>query len=274
MSSTAVPTLLMAENLAKVFDGRVALFGKQRFVQALSNVSFQLGAGEILGVVGESGCGKSTLAKILVGLERPTGGRLEFGGRVLLDVEQGIFVPPAERRIQMVFQDPYGSLDPRMTVERLVGEGLEIAGKLNRSERRERVLEMLSLVGLSRNAAGGYPHQFSGGQRQRIGIARSLVVEPRLMIADEAVSALDVSVQMQILNLFLDIRARLGLSIVFISHNIQVVQYLCDRIVVMRDGAILEAGRTDEIISRPQHRYTASLIEAAPDMPTQARATM
>ncbi len=256
--------VLRAERIGKTYQGRSRLFAQATGVTAITDVSFEVGPGEILGIVGESGCGKSTLARIIVGLEQASAGRLVAGDATLVDVAAGIFLPPAARRIQMVFQDPYSSLNPRMKVGDVVSEGLRIAGETDRRLLADRVAGMLRLVGLPAEAASRYPFQFSGGQRQRIGIARALITEPRILIADEAVSALDVSVQMQILNLLLDIRDRLGIAVLFISHDIGVIEYLCDKVIVLAQGKIVESGSADAVISKPSHVYTKKLIDAVP----------
>lgn len=264
--SPAPPPLLRAEHISKTFQRSGSLWKRTTGTTALVDVSFELTAGEILGIVGESGCGKSTLARIIVGLEEASGGRLVVEDRCLFDREQGLLVPAAQRGIQMVFQDPYSSLNPRMSVADVIAEGLDIVGRIGRRERSEKVAEMLQLVGLQPDAARRYPFQFSGGQRQRIGIARALITEPRLLIADEAVSALDVSVQMQILNLLLDIRDRLGISLMFISHDIGVIEYLCDRVIVLSQGNVVESGVAGDVIANPQHPYTRKLINAVPQI--------
>lgn len=266
--STMTPDhpVLRADGLSKTYAGRGGLFSTKPGVTALTDVSFEVPRGEILGIVGESGCGKSTLARIIVGLEQASGGRLASEDRPLVDVAAGITLPAASRQIQMVFQDPYSSLNPRMTVADVISEGLRIAGERNKRILAERVREMLQLVGLPGEAGSRYPFQFSGGQRQRIGIARALITDPRLLIADEAVSALDVSVQMQILNLLLDIRDRLGLTILFISHDIGVIDYLCDKVIVLAHGRVVESGASSAVISNPEHAYTRKLIQAVPRM--------
>jgi ABC-type glutathione transport system ATPase component len=260
--------LLEARGICKTFWGRRGLLRAQSRNRALDDVSITLAPGEILGLVGESGCGKSTFAKVLVGLERADAGMLTVGGA-------RVFAPgirplsSAKRGIQMVFQDPYGSLNPRMKVRDLLAEGLRIRGNLSSAEIDVRVRRHLSLVGMGDEALTKYAHQFSGGQRQRLCIARAIIVEPKLLIADEAVSALDVSVQMQILNLLLDLREKIGLGIVFISHDMSVIEYLCDRIAVMYEGRIVEEGATDVLLDHPRHPYTAHLIAARPRISTR-----
>ena len=257
------PRLLNAEGVAKSFWTRRGLFGARVETRAIDCVDVTLDEGEILGLVGESGCGKSTLARVLVGLENADAGSLELGGKHLFGPSAST-VPPAQRGIQMVFQDPYGSLNPRMTVLQIVGEGLRIRGDLSRAEIAADVQRHLELVGLSPDAMVKYPHQFSGGQRQRLCIARALILQPRLLIADEAASALDVSVQLQILNLLLELRDRMGVAIIFISHDMAVIEYLCDRTAVMYRGRVVEQGPTTELLDRPRHPYTAQLIAARP----------
>ena len=240
-------------------------FGKH---QVLENISFTLMAGEVLGLVGESGSGKTTLGRCIMGLYRPQKGSITFRGhpltggarkRSLADRHAGASCP-----VQMIFQDPMASLDPRMTVGQSIAEGLVIRGCRNRAEIREKVAQMLQLVGLQPGYANRYPHEFSGGQRQRIGIARALVMEPQLLIADEAVSALDVSVQAQVINLLSDLRQQMGLSMLFIAHDLAVVKYVCDRVAVMHGGRIVELAPTDRLFSQPLHPYTQSLLSAIP----------
>ena len=233
-------------------------------VQALQDVAFALRAGTTLGVVGESGSGKSTLARLVMALEAPSAGQVLFEGRDL-----HALAPAALRRarhdFQMVFQDPYSSLDPRMTIARTVAEPLEKLDHLSRAERRERAAAMLDAVGL--NAAQDLdkvPHEFSGGQRQRIAIARALVTHPKLIVADEPVSALDVSVQAQVLNLMQDLQQRLGLAYLFISHDLAVVERMADELLVLQQGRVVERGRPGEILRAPAHPYTQRLLAALP----------
>jgi ABC-type glutathione transport system ATPase component len=200
---------------------------------------------------------------MIVGLETPDAGWIRQGATTLVDAARRQFVAPAKRRIGMIFQDPNSSLNPRMKVSEIVGEGLRLA-EVSRQERRARIAQVLDLVGLRREDVDRYPHEFSGGQRQRIGIARAIALEPAILVADEAVSSLDVSVQMQVLNLILDIRSALGLSVVFITHNIGVVEYLCDHVIVLSKGVVVERGATADVISRPGHPYTQRLLAAVP----------
>ncbi|MGE3774980.1 MAG: oligopeptide/dipeptide ABC transporter ATP-binding protein [Gammaproteobacteria bacterium] len=263
--------LLEARGISKSFWGRGAWLMRGKENRALDEVSITLRQGEILGLVGESGCGKSTLAKVLLGLEQADAGSLTLDGRQIF-APGARPVPAARRGIQMVFQDPFGSLNPRMAVRDLVGEGLRIEGKLSKSQITDEVRRHLALVGLGDDALTKYAHQFSGGQRQRLCVARAIVLQPRLLIADEAVSALDVSVQMQILNLLLDLRERLGLSLIFISHDMGVIEYLCDRISVMYGGRIVEEGMTARLLAEPRHPYTAHLIASRPRIGGSSRA--
>ena len=232
-------------------------------VKALNGVSFELREGEILGVVGESGCGKSTLGRTLMLLETPTAGSVVFDGTSIADL-RGRRLKAIRQNIQMVFQDPFGSLNPRHTVGTIVGEPLVVHSRPNR---RDRLVELLELVGLPADAARRFPHEFSGGQRQRIAIARALALSPKVIIADEAVSALDVSIQSQIINLLIDLRQRLGLSMIFISHDLSVVRHVSDRIMVMYLGRAVEIAATTDLFAKPQHPYTKALISAIPRIP-------
>jgi ABC-type glutathione transport system ATPase component len=255
--------LLVARGIRKTFPYREKWWKPVSHAIALADVSIEVNRAEIVGLLGESGSGKSTLAKIIVGLMQADAGSLTFDGRTLFGGAEPA-VKASQRGIQMIFQDPYSSLNPRMRVEQLIGEGLRIAGEVRRADIRQRVAQCMELVGLDPKDRSLYPHQFSGGQRQRISIARALVMRPRLLIADEAVSALDVSVQMQILNLLLDLREAMGLSILFITHNLAVVEYLCDRVAVIENGEIVETGRASTVFDNPQQPYTKALLNAAP----------
>ncbi|MEO1017099.1 MAG: oligopeptide/dipeptide ABC transporter ATP-binding protein [Pseudomonadota bacterium] len=262
MSGTSI---LEVAGLTKDFKLR----GKRR-LRAVDDVDFSLGAGETLGVVGESGCGKTTLGRLVLGLIAPTSGTIAFEGRFI----SGLSEPemrPLRRHIQVVFQDPYSSLNPRLTVRNVIAEPLENYGFRHRAI-EERVAEVLRIVGLPLDAASRYPHAFSGGQRQRICIARALALNPKLIICDEAVSALDVSVQAQILNLLAQLREELGLSLLFISHNLAVVRYLSHRIAVMYLGRIVELADTETLFATPQHPYTAALLKAVPEPDPSRRA--
>ncbi|MBX9757944.1 MAG: ATP-binding cassette domain-containing protein [Beijerinckiaceae bacterium] len=266
----SAPLLLEARSVSKSFWGRSGFLRRGAENRALDDVSIRVAPGEILGLVGESGCGKSTLAKVLLGLERADAGSLAVGGKTLFAPGE-VTVPAAGRGIQMIFQDPYGSLNPRMKVGDLIGEGLRIQGRMSRGDIADEVRRHLALVGLSEDSLGKYAHQFSGGQRQRLCIARAIIMKPKLLIADEAASALDVSVQMQILNLLLDLRDRIGLGVIFISHDMGVIEYLCDRIAVMYRGRVVEEGAAAAVLDRPRHPYTAHLIAARPRVGVQRR---
>ncbi|PXA98916.1 peptide ABC transporter substrate-binding protein [Nostoc sp. 3335mG] len=235
----------------------------QDVVHAVDGVSFSIFRNETLAVVGESGSGKTTLGRLLIRLLAPTAGSIELDGSDISALSDAQ-MKPLRRRIQMIFQDPYSSLDPRMSVEQTLGEALAIHG-LGKGNRRERIAELLSLVGLDPSLAKRFPHQFSGGQRQRIGIARALSVEPEMIVGDEPVSALDVSVRAQVLNLLSDIRSRLGLTFVMITHDLGVVRHSADRILVLYLGKVVEIGAAEEIFARPGHPYTRALINATPD---------
>ncbi len=257
------PPLLEVRNLTKHFPIRAGLLGRAvGAVRAVDGVSFDLAEGETLGLVGESGCGKSTLVKSILFLERPTGGEVRFRGETLTpDHAQRL-----RRHVQIVFQDPYTSLPPRMTVGDIVADPLRIHRVGDRASVDRRVRQLLQEVGLDPARADQYPFQFSGGQRQRVGIARALAVEPSLVLLDEAVSALDVSVQAQVLNLLRDLQERHGLTYIFISHDLGVVRYMSNRIAVMYLGRIVETGPAGELYDRPLHPYARALVSAVPSL--------
>ncbi|HJY46072.1 MAG TPA: dipeptide ABC transporter ATP-binding protein [Propionibacteriaceae bacterium] len=257
--------ILQAENLVKHYPIKAGVLRRTvGHVKALDGVSFELYKGETLGIVGESGCGKSTLARMLMRLEEPTAGKLTFDG---VDVysQKGSAMRRLRRDIQIVFQDPYTSLNPRKTVGDIVGEPFEIhTDVLPKGDRRQRVQQLLELVGLNPEHINRYPHQFSGGQRQRIGIARGLALNPKVIICDEPVSALDVSVQAQVVNLLEELQAGLGLAYIFIAHDLSVVRHISDRVGVMYLGKMAEIGDENQIYSRPTHPYTQALLSAVP----------
>jgi oligopeptide transport system ATP-binding protein len=256
--------LLQVEHLSKHFPISSGMFGRKSTmaVRALDDVSFTLDSGETLGIVGESGCGKSTLARTVLWLEEPTGGSVRFRGKTIGKGE----LATLRKEMQIVFQDPYTSLPPRMRVRDIVADPLEIHGPVTGETIPQTVERLFREVGLDPARSGNYPFQFSGGQRQRIGIARALAVNPSVVCLDESVSALDVSVQAQVLNLLRDLQQRHGLAYLFISHDLSVVRYLSDRIAVMYLGRIVEEGPTEEIATNPLHPYTVALLEAAPSL--------
>ncbi len=256
---TMTHDLLKVEGLRKYFPVK----GSPRKVHAVEDVSLRLRHGETLGVVGESGCGKSTLGRVILRLLAPTEGRIWLDG---VDVA-GLGprqLRAARRDMQLIFQDVYASLDKRQKVGQIIAEPLTVHGVGDRKARRERVMELLGMVGLEPSAADQYPHEFSGGQRQRIGIARAIALSPKLVVADEPVSALDVSIQSQILNLLVDLRKQLGLSYLFISHDMAVVEHICNRVAVMYLGQIVETAPVEDLFSGPRHPYTRALLAAIP----------
>lgn len=242
---------------------REKLFGAPPLVKALNGVSFGVEAGRSLGIVGESGSGKSTIARLVMALDTPTSGTVRLQGRDLHALSREA-LRTARRDIQMVFQDPYGSLDPRQTVARIVAEPLEALDQSTRAEQRERAGASLAAVGLRSSDLDKYPHEFSGGQRQRIAIARALITRPRLIVADEPVSALDVSVQAQVLNLMQDLQQQFGISYLLISHDLAVVNHLCDEVCVLHRGLVVERGTPQHLFAHAEHPYTQALLAAVP----------
>lgn len=262
--------IIEASDLSRNFPARQGLLGKKRDVWALRGINLSISRGETLGVVGESGCGKSTLGNILLGLDSPTGGHIRFEGEDLHDL-QGVQRRAMRKRMQLIFQDPFGSLDPRRTIGAQIADGLRNHDIVPAGEVTAEVARLLTLVGLDQSAAKRRPHEFSGGQRQRIAVARALAPRPDFIVADEPVSALDVSIQAQIVNLLADLRQDLDLAMLFISHDLHVVRHLCTRLVVMYLGRIVEEGPTEQIFSAPRHPYTQALLAATPSLKRAAK---
>lgn len=257
--------LLDVQQVSKFFVAEENFFGRPtNHVKAVENVSFQVRRGETLGLVGETGCGKSTVGRTIVGLYRPTAGRISLQGE---DVHEAIGGPNAlsmRRRMQMIFQDPYASLNPRMTVSDIVGEPLDIHKLAVGAERQQRIQELLKQVGLNPEHASRFPHEFSGGQRQRIGIARALAVNPSFIVCDEPISALDVSIQAQVVNLLQELQSSFGLTYLFIAHDLSMVKHISNRVAVMYLGSLVELADRDELYANPQHPYTKALLSAIP----------
>lgn len=250
--------ILEVKNLSKHFD-----MGKGRVLKAVDNVSFSIKRGETFGLVGESGCGKSTTGRTIIRLYDATVGEVKFNGKDVHKL-QGRDVKAFNRKMQMIFQDPYASLNPRMTVGDIIGEGIDIHKLMSGRQRTERIFELLDTVGLNSEHASRFPHEFSGGQRQRIGIARSLAIEPEFIIADEPISALDVSIQAQVVNLMKKLQQERGLTYLFIAHDLAMVKHISDRIGVMYLGALVEVADSEELYRKPMHPYTEALLSAIP----------
>ena len=265
------PPLLEIVDLVKIYaQPRTALFGSRLRLRAVDGVSFRVAAGRSFGIVGESGSGKSTLARASIALERPTSGEARLMGASLSRAPRAA-LRKMRAHMQMIFQDPYGSLDPRQTVARIVAEPLACLDGVSRAERAARVGDSLEAVGLSSKDGRKYPHEFSGGQRQRIAIARALITRPRLVVADEPVSALDVSIQAQVLNLMTDLQRDLGVTYLLISHDLAVVGHICEEIAVMYRGRFVETGPSEALLTSPAHPYTRALVDAAPKLHAERR---
>ena len=250
--------LVRADHISKFF--KVA---GGRMLHAVEDVSLDIHRGETLGLVGESGCGKSTLGRTMMGIYRPTKGKLYYAGKEV-DLSNRKDRIAFSKKAQIVFQDPYASLDPRMTVGSIIQEGMEIHGLYDEQKRRERVAELLDIVGLNREHANRFPHEFSGGQRQRIGIARALAIEPEFIVCDEPISALDVSIQAQVINLLHDLQQKMGLTYLFIAHDLNIVRYISDRIAVMYLGSMVELAQSGELYANTLHPYSKALLSAVP----------
>ena len=257
-------SLVQVRNLKKYFPVSRQLFSTQRrYIKAVDDVSFDVFEGETLGLVGETGCGKTTVARTILQLYRPTSGQVLFDGVDLASLQEND-LRKMRSRMQMIFQDPYASLNPRMTVGAIIAAPLDVHTKLDQKEKRERVQELLKLVGLNPDFVNRYPHEFSGGQRQRIGIARALALNPDLVICDEPISSLDVSIQAQVVNLLEELQNRLGLTYIFVAHDLSMVRHISDRMVVMYLGKVMELADRNEIYLNPSHPYTRALMSAVP----------
>jgi oligopeptide transport system ATP-binding protein len=256
--------LLQAVNIVKYFPIKGGVFMKEiAAVKAVDGVSLTIGEGETVGLVGESGCGKTTFGRAILRLEEPTSGEIYFEGQSILDYDKKK-MQALRKKMQIIFQDPFSSLNPRKTVAHIIGEPLLVHGMRSRTKRDERVLELLTVVGLRKEHMRRYPHQFSGGQRQRIGVARALALNPKLIVCDEAVSALDVSIQAQVINLLKDLQNDFGLTYLFISHDLSVVEHVSDRVAVMYLGKIVEFAPSKALYKKPIHPYTQALLSAVP----------
>lgn len=256
-------TLFQIKNLKKHYLLNKGFLKKPTVIKAVNDISFEVKKGEVFSIVGESGCGKSTVAKLLMNIEKPTSGEIFFGNKDIMKYnkkELGEY----RKRVQIIFQDPYSSLNPRWKVGKIIAEPLKLNSNLNKNEIKKEVLTIMKKVGLQEGWYERYPHQFSGGQRQRIGIARALILKPEVIICDEPVSALDVSIQAQVLNLLLNLQTEFNLTYIFISHDLGVVEHISDRIIVMYFGEIVESSSVEELFANPQHEYTKTLLNAIP----------
>lgn len=267
---SAKNVILEADKLTRFYEVAQGPFKPSAVVKALDGVSFSVEAGKTLAVVGESGCGKSTLARQVTMIERPTSGRLRFDGHDLVKASDAE-LKSARQRVQMIFQNPYGSLNPRKKIGTIIGEPLVINSNIGKEECEGRVRKMMDRVGLRPEYYNRYPHMFSGGQRQRIAVARALMLEPKLVVADEPVSALDVSVQAQVLNLLMDLQEEMNLAYLFISHDLSVVRHIADDVMVMYLGRVAEYGKVEQIFERPRHPYTQALLASTPHLNTDNR---
>lgn len=255
--------IIEVKNLCKYFPVNKGLFSKPSFVKAVDNVSFTINRGETLGLVGESGCGKTTTGRTVLKLYEPTSGQIIFDGKDITNYTEKQMVP-LRKNTQMIFQDPYASLNPRMTVGDIIGEAIDIHGLFKGKERNERIMYLLNRVGLNSSHISRYPHEFSGGQRQRIGIARALAVQPDFIVCDEPISALDVSIQAQVVNMLEELQEELGLTYLFIAHDLSMVKHISTHIGVMYLGQMVEKGPANDVYSKPKHPYTQALLSAVP----------
>ncbi len=270
-NETENPMLLEVRNLKKYFSTEGNAFGKSpRLVRAVDDITFSLKEGETLGLVGESGCRKSTAARAILRLVQPTSGEVFYKGKNLSDLPHKE-MRALRKEMQIIFQDPFASLNPRRRIGKILEEPFDIHGYKDKREKKERVAELLEKVGLSSSHIDRYPHEFSGGQLQRVGIARAIALHPRFIVADEPVSALDVSIRAQVINLLLDLQETMGISYLFISHDLAVVRYFCDRVAVMYLGKIVESAPSESLYKTPRHPYTEALLSAIPSMGTGAR---